>query len=270
MKKVFAISVFATTALVGPAHAAFPGLGTVPGWEVGGTLSSYRYDEQDDTGAAFMNLKGSKLGVVGSYTKGFSGDWRDWFLTVDGRLATGETEYEGSGKASGKTDTLTEVRAVAARDYQFPGYTLSPFGGLGLRTLYNDLRGNSSTGAAGYRRYSTYVYMPLGLTHRMAVSADARLSTTVEYDVLLSGQQVSRLSDTGVATDVTNNQPVGRGLRLGTAYETEKWSAGVFYQVWDIAKSDPSTFVYGGTAYTGVEPKNMTQEFGVQVKYRFN
>lgn len=268
MKRKLAFIGAIAAALSAGADAANPGLGTDSGYEIGILASSYRYDEVVDD-AAFISIKGGKAGVMGSLTNTYDLDGRNWFARLDGRYAAGSVSYEGSGTSSGN-DTLLDVRVTGGLDVPANGYTMAYYGGVGVRMLYNDLRGVTSTGAVGYRRESTYYYLPLGMTHRFAWNDRARVSTTLEWDYLVAGRQLSRTSDFGADNDLLNSQCHGYGIRVGSDYETQKWSAGVFYHLWRIADSEPAIFTYAGSAYMGMEPKNMTQEFGVQMKYRFH
>ena len=137
---------------------------TRPGWEVGGQLSDYRFEES----SVGVKMWGGRVAATAAYTYTGAGQW---FFKVDGRYAYGSLKYEGSGTQDSVPDSILETRGVFGRDY-FPrsGLSLSPFAGLGYRFLYNYLRGTSSTGAVGYQRYSNYWYAPLGLTARINVN----------------------------------------------------------------------------------------------------
>lgn len=250
------------------ASAQAMALHTTTGGELGIQLSDYRYEE-DLNGSFFMSLKGSKLGLVGSYTQALD---RGAYWSVDARYANGNNHYASAstGQASSNPDEYTEARITAGRDVDFGAQVLSLYTGLGTRYLRSDLRGYTSTGHVGYRRSSHYIYLPLGLTHRFRLNSEARWSTTLEYDHLLQGTQMSYLTDvTGYTSDLKNRQRKGHGLRLNLAYETSSWSASVFYHYWNIANSDLGTFTSPGVIYTGYEPHNVTREVGLQLRYRF-
>lgn len=245
-------------------HAQALTLKTQEGAEIGLQVSTYRYEEVVDN-TTFMDTKGRKMGVTASGTHVLDEQWRDWFVTVEGSYVAGTVNYEGSGTLDGSMDDITVIRVTAGRDISYARHVASYFAGLGRRSLFNDLRGTTSTGASGYRRESTYYYLPLGVTLRLPWTSQARVATTLEYDYLIRGQQVSYTTDYGEASDLHNTQRRGYGIRLGTAYETALWSAGVFYNYWNIADSDTAT----AGSLTGYEPKNTTKEFGIQIKYRF-
>lgn len=270
MKKTVALGLYAVANLLCAAQAAGPSLNTTTGGDIGLQASTYRYEEvvNDRT---FMTTQGTKLGVTASGVRALeSDDWRGWFVGADGRIAGGYVDYEGSGTKSGVSDNLVEFRVTGGRDFAMNGYVLAGFAGVGMRKLYNDLRGQTSTGATGYRRDSTYLYLPLGVTHRFAWNEQARVSTTLEYDYLLEGSQLSYTTDFGALNDARNVQRKGYGMRLSSAYEMRQWSFGVFYNYWNIDDSERATYILLPYLYTVIEPKNSTREFGVAIKYRFD
>ncbi len=267
MHKIAALSCSLVLALAWQAPAPAQGsvaLDTANGFEAGGQLSRYRYREP-----GLMNLKGAKLGATGSATRKFGGPWHG---TGEARLAIGEVDYSGSGKKKNNPDGLLELRITVGRDVRLEDAVLAPYSGLGFRTLYNDLRGETSTDAIGYRRVSRYWYLPLGVTHRFKVDAASRISTSLEYDHLLYGTQKTYLSDVADGfNNPVNEQQKGYGLRVATAYERRSWSAGLFYSFWKISRSENKRVRLFGAPSTLVvyEPRNTTNELGLQVKYRF-
>ena len=236
-------------------------LRTRPGWEIGGQLSDYRYEEPGPG----VKIWGPRVGVTGAYT--YTGA-SHWFLKVDGRYSYGSLKYEGSGTKDSVPDSILETRGVFGKDFlPRSGLSLSPFAGLGYRYLYNDLRGTSSTGAAGYQRYSNYLYAPLGLTARINVNGQWVIAPTIEYDYFIRGRQKTQLTDTGLGySDATNTQNKGYGYRLSVMAEKGSWAFGPWMNYWSIEDSD---IVPVGFGFVGREPKNETREYGLEVKYRF-
>lgn len=240
------------------------------GWEVGAQASHYEYEEPDVVPlgggpSGSVKLTGSRGGVGGGYT--FT-DVRHWYSRIDGRISYGKLKYEGSGTQNDVPDWIGEIRAVAGKDFLFGGSLgLSPYAGLGFRYLYDDLRGYSSTGAAGYRRYSSYVYAPIGLVLRVSTGGGFVLAPALEYDVFIEGRQVSQLTDTGVAGygNVSNNQSKGYGYRAYLMFEADHWSFGPWLHYWSIKDSD----VQCGGSVCGFEPANWTREWGAELRYRF-
>jgi hypothetical protein len=254
------IVLFAATSTV---HAESSTLKTRTGNDIGLSLSSYQYQEP-----GIMSLKGSKMGLDLHTSKVLQ---NDHFIRGELRCALGLADYNGSGSASGEQDWYIEARGLVGKDWLTNYAVFSPYTGLGYRYLSNDGRGISSVGAGGYRRESNYFYLPIGIIHRRALNAQARLVSTLEYDRLLAGKQISKLSDTGLGYgDATNNQSNGYGLKLSVIYEKDKWAIGPYAHYWKISESDIAlVYRYGAPDSFWVEPKNNTVEFGLKASQQF-
>jgi hypothetical protein len=264
MNKITTLLVsIASLIIPGASQAAANTLATQSGNDIGLSFSSYQYQEPD-----VMSSKGSKLGLDLRTTSELK---NGHFFRGDLRYAFGSVDYNGSGSASGQQDWYIEARGLVSKDWIISDAMVSPYIGLGYRYLSNDARGFTSTGAVGYRRESNYLYLPIGLTYRVTVNTQARLTSEVEYDHLLSGKQVSRLSDTGLGlSDVTNIQSSGYGLKLSVMYEKENWAIGPFAHYWNVGQSDIAVWVQNGVPIgAGVEPENNTVEFGLKARQQF-
>lgn len=254
------------------AQAESASMNTRSGNEFTMSVSSYLYEEP----SVGMSTKGDKFGVNHVGTAVLEGDW---FIKDDIRFVNGSVDYVGSGYKAGAPDWYAEVRGLLGRDIQFGNSVFSPYIGFGYRYLFNDLRGYSSSGAIGYRRESNYLYIPLGVTHRSNLDGTAVLATTLEFDKLISGKQISKLSDLiGYAgysdiQDVNNAQTSGSGFRADVMYEMDDWAFGPFLNLWWIGKSDAvfrSVIRYGTSkGYFFSEPQNNTTEFGMKMRFKF-
>jgi opacity protein-like surface antigen len=236
-------------------------IATRRGFEVGGQIAHYHYEEPD-----FAKLIGNRAGLVGAYT--FPQRWDRVFFRVDGRGSHGALKYQGSGTQDSVPDLIIETRGVAGMDF-FPGnrVSLSPYLGLGYRYLYNDLRGRSSTNAVGYRRYSNYLYAPVGVTIRFDLGNRWVLAPTVEADIFILGKQKSQLSDANLGlNDVTNTQKRGSGYRGYLMVEKDHLAFGAWTHYWNIKDSDVQPI---GLGRAGLEPANWTRESGIEFRYRF-
>jgi hypothetical protein len=269
-------AVLAAAAAVSPAA---PAQTTAPddprltrrGWEVGVQGSHYHYEEPDVVplgggASGSVKLTGPRGGAVGAYT--FT-DRRHWFSRIDARISYGKLKYEGSGTQTDVPDWIGEIRAVGGKDFLAGGsLAFSPYIGLGYRFLENDSRGYTSTGAAGYRRYSNYVYAPVGLTLRINTSGRFIIAPTLEFDAFIQGRQVSRLTDTGIAgyQDVSNEQTKGYGYRASLMFEHDRWAFGPWLHYWSIKDSDVQPV---GNGLFGMEPANWTREWGAEFRFRF-
>ncbi|HYS74600.1 MAG TPA: hypothetical protein VEM38_00735 [Burkholderiales bacterium] len=236
-------------------------LATRRGFEVGGQIAHYHYEEPD-----FAKFIGNRGGVVGAYT--FPRRWNRVFFRVDGRGSYGALKYQGSGTQDSVPDLIIETRGVAGLDF-FAGSSVafSPYLGVGYRYLYNDSRGYTSTNAAGYQRYSNYLYAPVGLTSRFHIVNRWVLAPTFEADIFIIGKQKSQLSDVNLGfNDVTNTQNHGRGHRFSLMLERDHLAFGAWWHYWNIKDSDVQPI---GLGRAGLEPANWTREGGIEFRYRF-
>jgi hypothetical protein len=236
-------------------------LATRRGFEVGVQLAHYHYEEPN-----FAKYIGTRGGILGAYT--FPSRWNRVFFRVDRRTSYGALKYQGSGTQDSVPDLIDEVRGVAGMDLLAgSSVSFSPYLGLGYRYLYNDSRGYTSTNAAGYRRYSNYLYAPVGLTIRIDLGNRWVLAPTGEADIFILGKQKSQLSDANLGfNDVTNTQKHGYGYRASLMVEKDHLAFGAFMHYWNIKDSDVQPI---GLGLAGREPANWTRESGIEFRYRF-
>jgi hypothetical protein len=267
VKKIAAVLIaIAMLPMTTSANAESTNLKTQTGNDIGLSLSSYQYQEP-----GIMSLKGGKMGLDLHTVKVLQ---NDQFIRGDLRYAFGTVDYNSNdtGSASGEPDLYIEARGLVGKDWAFNGAVLAAYTGVGYRYLFDDGRGISSTGFGGYRRESNYIYLPVGIIHRRALNDQAKLESTLEYDQLLFGKQISSLSDVGAGySDVTNNQNSGYGLKLSVMYQKSKWAIGPYVYYWNIGQSDIVPEIQNGvpTGYGLVEPKNNTVEFGLKASQQF-
>jgi hypothetical protein len=237
-------------------------LATRPGWELGGQVAYYDYREPN-----VAELDGYRLGAVAAWTVVD----RAAFAKLDLRASYGPLDYRGSGTMSGVPDLILETRILVGFDLIGQGASLSPYAGWGYRFLYDDLRGYSSTNAKGYRRYSNYVYVPIGLTMRLSLGGGWSLVPTLEADVFMYGKQNTKLSDFNPAVDdVSNRQDTGRGHRVSIMFERDSWAFGAWNNYWHIDDSQcVPPQVVNGVCQGAHEPQNYTREYGLELRYRF-
>ena len=261
MKEILAVaSILGVISPVCVAQTNAP-LTTRHGWEAGGQIAHYHYEEPN-----FAKFIGPRAGAVGAFT------FARWgiFLKADTRVSAGSLKYQGSGTKSDVPDSIFETRLAAGTDIRAgANVSLSPYAGLGYRYLYNDFRGNTQSGGqifAGYRRYSSYLYAPVGLTARFRAGDRWVLAPAVEYDVFIRGTQISKLSDGTANPDVTNTQRAGRGYRFAFMGESGRLAFGPWIHYWRIGDSE-LTRVSPTQAF--FEPANWTREVGLEARYRF-
>ena len=267
--KTITASILLASSLAMPSYAdstyAPISLGTQPGFDIGGQLSGYHYGE-DVQHSFFAEEYGPQFGITGSGTLALR---YGFFTSADVRLAYGNNQYNGSGSKGDNPDYTGEVRILGGKDFVTNALGVSAYAGLGYRNLYNDLRGSTDIGAQGYRRDSQYLYVPICITPRFRVTDTSRISTNIEYDYLVKGWQTTDLGDAiPGASDVTNTQNSGYGLRGSIMYEFNTWSFGPYTEYWNINESDIKVGGPGCT-FGCAEPHNQTIEVGLQAKYHF-
>lgn len=261
---VVAFVAFVIPSLAGAQHV---NLNTQPGIEFGLNASYYKYKEPSV--AVTEQGYNAGLDLVLTATPG-----DDWFIRGDGRFAYGHNDYTGAGTKDDNPYWYAELRGLFGKDFEYDRYRLSPYSGIGYRYSFDDLRGVTSTGAIGYRRESQYIYIPVGVIHRLRLESSAKLSTTLEFDYLVEGQQTSYISDaTALVPDQTNDQHRGYGIRASLYYEKANWSFGPWFRYWHIDQSETTsaTVTALGTTITTrfFEPKNTTTEIGLRFGYKF-
>jgi len=248
----------AAAVLVSSSTAFATDVSTQTGQELGLTLSQYTYKEP-----GVMKIDGIHIGAEYSTTMSLE---NDWFIGLNGRFAYGKPDYSSSdsGSLNNNPNWFFDIRPLFGKDIQVGASVITPYTGFGFRMLDNDLRGTTSTGYMGYERKSRYYYLPIGVTHHVAIDAQSQLVSTIEFDYLLRGKQTSKLSAFEGYSDVDNRQDSGYGFKLSSMYHVDDYAVGPYLDYWKIDESDLDD-TYG----VFFEPKNRTVEFGIKASMRF-
>jgi len=197
---------------------------------------------------------------------------------ADMRFSYGRMDYQsaGSGKIDDIPDWTFEARILAGKDLQvLSDSRLTPYMGFGYRYLNDDSSGKLSTvGASGYERESRYLYVPIGVEFTTRLTEGWLVSPTLEYDVFVSGTQISRLSDVnGGFPDIKNKQRSGFGMRGSVKFVKEGNPVNLviepYIRYWHIEDSDETTAAGPAFIVTGLEPENKTTEYGVRLGAEF-
>ncbi len=196
-----------------------------------------------------MQLKGPEIGLHMRIT--------GWHVMpnaqFEGDFLLGMQRYTSTktGSINGVTNIETRWRALAP----IFGNTSVQKGfssGLAIHTLWNDLRGQTATGAGGYERSASQLWLPV----RWA-SGDA---WTLDAGFLIYGRHTSKLSQANTAnSDIINTQHHGQ---YAQAAMTVKLSNGdalkPFVRYTHLA--DSNTVVMGGKYW--VEPESHRWQIG--------
>jgi len=214
-----------------------------------------------------MSLSGGKAGVAIDAETAVS---HGAALGVYLRGASGETSYSSTGTGSSYGNGDFYVESIASiRMLSETGLTMRA--GLGYRYLMSDIRGTTSTGHAGYRRESNYVFSALGLSVKEPFKL-TKSKIDLEYDRLVRGWQISRLSDVDqTIQDLQNKQRSGFGLRAKLTLTIWGAQIGPYINYWNIDRSDIAPLVQSGVVVGyGIEPANETTEIGFFLSQPFN
>ena len=261
-----------------------------PRWEIGPEWFWYYYEEP-----GLMDLTGWMLGLDGRVTwviprrsvlerrneagdlEALSGRLDYMLVRLHGRYAAGKADYDGSLLDEARTPyTISNIDAssyevrflVGYAPHVRAGHYIAFLMGYGYRYKEDD----ASFDPAGYKRESTYRYIPLSVEHVRALRPDRSLAFAVEYDHFMSGEQISDLRPFG-GPRLRNRQRSGYGLRAAAAWSGTgprvDWTVEPFVRYWDIDDSDPLLIRVGPTTAVFYEPENTTVEAGLSVRLLF-
>ena len=166
-------------------------------WGVGAGVNHYKEP-------GLMQLQGPELGLH-ARAYNFSAMPQ---LHLEGDVFLGMQRYTSTntGSMDGVHNIQTHWRALMPV-FANTGHQQGLYAGLGVHTLWNDLRGRTSTNSGGYERSATQLWLPVRWTSNF---------WEVEAGVLLFGRHTSRLSQantTPPSQDVVNTQTKGGYLQ---------------------------------------------------------
>jgi len=247
------------------ANASFayddPRLGTKNDVNAGVHFSHYVYEEP----SVDVRIHGIRYGAEAEATGVFR---NHQFLRGQIKYSYGELVYSGSGNATHNPDWYYDMRILTGKDLEMMCGVLAPYIGLGFRYLHDDLRGYTDIGAAGYRRFSHYYYLPVGLDYRF-VNGTHPMDLNLEAGYMFYGRQTSKFDDISAGFAVTlgeanNNQHGGFNLRTSLLVGIFcDWEVGPYATYWQVEKSDLDG------DFGAYEPENHTLEYGLKIVKHF-
>lgn len=212
-----------------------------------------------------MSLAGSNIGLHTQWRHPF--DLSQW--TIQAQALVGAPNYTST--VSGNLDRRKTWETAWRVLYEHPDKL--PWGlngqlqtGLELQSYYNDLRGLTSNGHAGYERERLGLWAVAGyqksLSHPQAFGLQG---WNLEVALLLKGVAVSRLSQVSSAyTDTKNQQNHGFSLRAERRYRSD-W--GDFVPYISMTKLKDSERQNSG-AVSVIEPSSTHLQLGVKWFWR--
>jgi hypothetical protein len=235
------------------------------GVEIGIETSHITYTEP-----GIMREEGFMYGITGALA------YRNYnyMLSIEARADLGQVDYSSgsSGEINNIDDNMWEIRGLAGYDFEMSEtFAITPYAGVGYRHLNDNMGGRSSTtGARGYDRKISYVYSPIGIDLTTAFESGWNIKLRLEYDKFWDGNVESHLGSIPGYYDIENDQDKGYGARASIMFkkkgETMDFIIEPFYRYWSI-KASKYTTDPGGT--TWVEPKNNSQEFGINLAVEY-
>ncbi len=232
------------------------------------SMSTYEYKEP-----GLMKVSGTMIGLQGAglYRPQDDGLFLsagiDYFFgspTYDGSLMDGRPESHST------SDYFYTIQASGGYTIPVtPEALLDVSGGLARRYL-ND----KGDGRGSYEREQSYIYLPIILQGRYAISSDMSAAVGFERDVFIRGRNTTHLSDVAEgAPDLHFSQSSGSGLKLFAAFNgtinTLPVRFEVYHRTWNVDQSDMVAFNAGDRVLYFVEPKNETSQTGASAGIRF-
>ncbi len=191
-----------------------------------------------------------------------------WMLRLQGSYIAGDDIHYASstsGSMSGMQDKIFEIRGLVGGDMERGKGRITPYTGLGYRYLVNkSAYMYTSLNKVGYDREQDYFYWPVGLLYAYPLAQGWQLSTQLEYDLLLRGDNTTKLGTIPGYHDLKFRQTSGYGGQLAVTIKKtwpDKLISGIalspYVKYWDIEASNVNQGYY--------EPSNSTTEFGIQL-----
>lgn len=239
-----------------------PAFATQEGLSIGLQGARFEYDEP-----GVMTEKGFLWGGYGSFLSSRNAPMS---VRAQAHFLVGQLDYDGAiyNTSNGTTtpyqttteDTVIETQLDAGIQVDSSAeFRVRLFGGLGYRFWQDRISGET-----GYRRETTYIYLPLGVEVLTVISPEMLLSFEAQYNHWLKGKNRSYLTDVNPSFgDYEFNQDTGSGFQLAGQFSLV-WPQlrpffRLIYQSWDVEDSEIKFFPTTG-GYL-LEPKNSTQTF---------
>ncbi|ANV97881.1 hypothetical protein BBW65_03285 [Helicobacter enhydrae] len=248
---------------------------------IGVGIESYYYEEP-----GLMNVGGSMLNLnvnTEFRQKMFKFENDFYFAThiganhYDGGIAYSDNAGNVIGVKKYNTDSTDYYAGIVPKlgvaFFKQEQEVLFVYVGLGYRFLYNQVIDQPGI-QASYKRYQGYVFLPIGVSGEIPISANFAFIALAEHRFLLFGHNTTHLTDVGYDKDLFFTQKKGEGGRfaLGMKFPFSKGAIKVlaYYDHWEIAKSNVlQAYKNGRPAGEFIEPANFTSAFGLTLSCDF-
>jgi hypothetical protein len=235
-------------------------------------VEQFVWKEFNNDGSQLLKESGPRYGV--GFTYNF--EFRDHHLILKPRVEIigGVVDYDGATQAGVpvKTDTTyfggkLEVD-LGWRFGSLQKTAIEPFGGIGLRGWYRDIKdatASNGTPAYGYTEEWYTIYLRAGLRGDIALGEAIRLFAEAGGKLPVNNENTAHFSDAGLGPDVTlkpGNEP-SLFAEAGIKYKFFKTS--IYYDSMRFSKSDVA--YSGGVGF--YQPKSQADMYGIRLGASF-
>lgn len=243
-------------ALAQPAPPEASPLDSGPRWQWGTSVGMNHYREP----SLDMNLRGPELGLHLRLSDFPS--WPRWQLEAD-ELA-GVQRYDSP---SGELDNAGNLETRWRLLYQaVPREGGGLFVGPAVHTLYNDLRGRTTLGAAGYERRSVGLWLALQWRQPLSAPGTFQSLNGAQFDAgrLIRARHYSYLSQaSSTYPDIGNTQREGWYAQARLDFKAQRLLVQPFVRYTRLEDSDESVVGF----LSGIEPASHRWQLGLQVSW---
>ena len=268
MKSTILLAVLGTALLAEPCTAQTRG-----GFEAGLKATDYNYRERLD-GTTIVRDDGPMVGLVLGYTETLGGGW---FLRVTAEATSGSIDYEDDTgeRIENVSQTTGHAEIHIGRDFRAGRATITPFAGVGSRSLDDESGGETSTsGLFGYDREIAYRYIPVGVAATVPIGGRRRLLLSAQVNWIVSGHVDSDFSTIDPDLPAIRNRlRGGHGFRLSAMAELpvgrHAVRIGPVIEHWRVGRSRSTFLSEGNETIEFFEPANRTTMIGAVLSFAF-
>lgn len=199
-------------------------------------ISDFHYREEDDAGEWLME-DNSDPGFASLGARNWDGPKKDgdFGFIYNAEVTVGRTKYTSPTSGTVLTPHY-RGRFEGSLAYRY-NKQLTPYLGLGLRTLFDNSGGhNTTTGEITHDRLNILTYLPVGILYQPT----SKWSFKGRFNWVIKGWHITYTSRDGFGyPDAHNKQDEGWGMDFNANYQiNDKWSAYGFFRYWSIDRSD--------------------------------
>jgi hypothetical protein len=234
-------------------------------------IDSFTWKEFDEDGSRLLKETGPLVGFGFAY-------WREsddhFILMPSAEVFGGQVDYDGQTQTGIPVSTdvgyfgMNFKFDIGRRFRPAQGFYLEPFGGLGYRFWFRDIRDSTtSTGTpvSGYTEGWSVWNARLGLRGGKEFSETSRLFVEAGMKLPLYNENTAYLSNVGLGSDVTFNPGKMVSYFAEAGVKINRFKGSLFYDGLRFSKSNT---VQSGI-YLYWQPKSMMDIYGLKLGVSF-